>query len=73
MSERRTPQVVSAEFKRPIRDLLEDLYVHRGLTQYQVAKVLNVNVGTVCRWMQKYGIPARRARWEFPDQECASL
>lgn len=70
---RRTEHQVSSELRRPLREVLYELYVEQGMTQTKMAELLRVDVSTVSRWLQKYGIPARRARWEFPDQECANL
>jgi len=68
---RRTEAQVASEFRRPLRDLLRDLYIRQGLTQAEIAKMLRVDISTVCRWLQKYQIPARR--WRLPDEECAAL
>lgn len=55
----RPMQVMEARLGRPLEDVLRSLYHDEGLTLAQVADRLDVNVGTVSRWMASLGIPAR--------------
>jgi DNA-binding MarR family transcriptional regulator len=47
------------ELKRPIEDVLTELYVQRGLTQEQVGAELGLDGSTVARWMDRLEIEAR--------------
>lgn len=35
---------------------LEDLYIHKRKTSYEIAEMFSVNRATVCRWLEKYEI-----------------
>lgn len=42
--------------KRPTMEALLELYTSRGLTDSQIARQFSVNLSTVYRWKQHYGI-----------------
>lgn len=48
-----------------LRDILYKLYVENGLTQAQISDELHVGMGTVCEWLKKENIPARKIKWSF--------
>ena len=56
----REMQVLEAAHGKPINELLTELYVTRGLTVDEVGSALGVTKGTVSRWLERCGIPARR-------------
>jgi hypothetical protein len=56
----REMQVLEATHGKPINELLTELYVTRGLTVDAVGAALGVTKGTVSRWLERCGIPARR-------------
>jgi len=56
----REMQVLEATHGKPIEELLTDLYVRQGLTVDQVGVAIGVTKGTVSRWLERCGIPARR-------------
>jgi DNA-binding transcriptional regulator YiaG len=61
----RTEQQVEARFKRPIPELLRELYHgDRRLNQEQIAEELDVARSTVVEWMQRYEIPTGYNRSE---------
>lgn len=43
-----------------IEELLRRYYVDEHLTQYQIAKELNVSYLTVIRWLKRAGIHSRK-------------
>lgn len=45
---------------RPIEELLTDLYVTRGLNMRDAAAELGIDKGAFSRWLERFGIPARR-------------
>lgn len=53
----RTEQRIEAKFGLAVPDLLQDLYVVRGMSQGEVARRLGVSRSTVIDWMQKHQIP----------------
>jgi transposase len=56
----REMQVLEAAHGKPINELLADLYVRQGLTVDAVGAALGVTKGTISRWLERCGIPARR-------------
>lgn len=58
----REMQLIEAEHGQPIDALLRDLYVEQGLGVQDIAERLHLTKGTVSRWMDRLGIPARRPR-----------
>jgi transposase len=63
-------QLVEQRFDRPIDDLLRELYDDEGLTQDQIADRIGVDVTTVRRWMERFGI---RTRWMGPRSRKATV
>ncbi len=56
---------IETRFKRPVKDLIIDMYYHRKMTQEQIAAELQITVGTVSRWMKWWGFPTRG--WALPE------
>jgi excisionase family DNA binding protein len=56
----REMQVLEAAHGKPINELLTELYVAKGLTVDEVGSALGVTKGTISRWLERCGIPARR-------------
>ena len=56
----REMQVLEAAHGQPIDAILRDLYVRQGLTVDAVGDALGVTKGTISRWLERCGIPARR-------------
>lgn len=58
-------QRIEAREGRPMDELLRELYVERGLTLEQVGAELNptdpITKGAVSRWLERFGIDARRS------------
>jgi transposase len=52
-------QRVEHRIGRSLEEFFQERYVAGGQDQRQVADELGVNVGTVSRWMDRLGIPAR--------------
>lgn len=55
-------QLVEAREGEAIDDLLRRLYHVDGLTVEEIADRLSLTKGTVSRWMDRWGIPARRSK-----------
>jgi len=53
-------QAIEARLGRPMDEILRDLYVDRGLTLEGVGAELGITKGAVSRWLERFGIPARR-------------
>lgn len=51
--------LIEGRLGRPLELYLEERYLRDGLTTVQIAAELNVNSGTVSRWMAQLGIEAR--------------
>jgi excisionase family DNA binding protein len=56
----REMQVLEAAHGKPINELLTELYVAQALTVDEVGAALGVTKGTISRWLERCGIPARR-------------
>ena len=56
----REMQLLEAAHGRPIQELLRSLYEDDGLTVEAIAERLQLTKGTVSRWMERFGIRARR-------------
>lgn len=41
------------------KDLLYDLYINQKLPMHEVAKRMNIAVGSVYNYLKKYNIPSR--------------
>jgi hypothetical protein len=52
-------QVIEHDLGEPLELYLRRRYLDEGLTTVEIAAALNVNNGTVSRWMAHFGIPAR--------------
>lgn len=52
-------QLAEARLGRPLEDVISELYVDRGLMQREVAAHLDIDTGTLSRWMRELGIDAR--------------
>lgn len=63
-------QQVEARFGKPIDALLSELYADQGLTQDQIAEHIAVDVTTVRRWMERFGIVTR---WMGPRTPKAAV
>ena len=61
LTKTRHMQLLEAKLGRPLEQVLEELYVEKGLTLAQVAAELDgVSEGTVSDWLRRVGINARR-------------
>ena len=45
---------------KPMQAILHDLYVEQGLTLEQMGAVLGITKGAASRWLERFGIEARR-------------
>jgi len=54
-------QVLEARLGRPMDQILRDLYVNQRMTLEEVGLELGITKGAVSRWLEKFGIPARRS------------
>lgn len=54
-------QVLEARLGRPMDQILRELYVDQGKTLEEVGTELGITKGAVSRWLEKFGIPARRS------------
>jgi len=52
-------QRIEAMQGRPIAEILEDLYVAKGLTVEQVGTSLGITKGAASRWLDRFGIEIR--------------
>lgn len=52
-------QVIEHQLGEPLEAFLRRRYLEEGRTTVEIAVELNVNNGTVSRWMAHFGIPAR--------------
>lgn len=66
----RQMQILEAERGRPIEELIQELYVEKGLTMEAAAAELGLDTSTLSRWMVTLGIPARPSwhRGEEPQE-----
>ncbi len=46
-----------------LRELLRVLYVDQGKPMYIIAKELGTSPDTICKWIHKEGVPARKMVW----------
>lgn len=53
-------QRLEARLGRPMDEILRELYVDRGLTLEQVGAELGITKGAASRWLERFGIDARR-------------
>ena len=53
-------QRIEARLGRPMDEILRELYVDRGLTLAEAGTELGVTKGAVSRWLERFGIEARR-------------
>ena len=47
-------------YRKPIREILRELYIDKGMTMKEVSEELCVSIGTISRWLKRYNIPARK-------------
>lgn len=52
--------LVETRFKRPVKDLVYEMYYEMGMSQPKVAKALGVSQGSIALWMKEWGWPARK-------------
>ena len=64
-------QVIEHDLGEPLEVYLRRRYLDEGLTTVEIAAALNVNNGTVSRWMAHFGIPARLHGTRRSAQEVA--
>ena len=62
---------IEAEHGRPIRAILTELYVARGLSEAQVGLELRTSQQRVHEMMVRCGIPRRRARYSYAPEDLA--
>lgn len=60
LTKTRHMQILEAELGRPLRQVLEEMYVDREMTLAQVAVEFDVTEGTISDWLRRVGIDARR-------------
>lgn len=53
-------QRIEARLGKPMDAILREKYVDDGKTVEQVAAELGITKGSVSRWLQRFGIDARR-------------
>lgn len=53
-------QRLEARLGKPMGEILRELYVDRELTLEQVGKELGITKGAASRWLDRFGIDARR-------------
>lgn len=53
-------QRIEARLGRPMDAILRDLYLDQGMTLAAVGAELGVTKGAVSRWLERFGIEARR-------------
>lgn len=53
-------QLIEARLKRPIDQILRELYLDRGLTVREVGEELGVTGGVISEWLVRCGIRARK-------------
>ena len=53
-------QRLEASLGKPMDQILRELYIERGLTVEQVGAELGITKGAVSRWLERFGIQARR-------------
>ena len=64
-------QVIEQRLGEPLEDYLRRRYLEEGLTTVEIASALDVNNGTVSRWMAHFDIPARLHGARRPVEEVA--
>jgi hypothetical protein len=62
-------QRLEARLGRPMGEILQDLYIEKGMTLEQVGAELGITKGAASRWLERFGIAARRTG---PAAEVAS-
>jgi len=66
-------RAIEAQYGKPVEQVLRELYYEQGLTQFEVAAVLAVPLGTVAGWMVRLGInPMTLARTAAIEEAAAS-
>lgn len=53
-------QLLEAKHGKSMDQLLRDLYVTQGMRIEDVATELGQTKGTISRWLERFGIPARK-------------
>lgn len=51
--------MIEQQLGQPLEDFLRGRYIDEGRTTVEIAAELNVNSGTISRWMAHFDIPAR--------------
>lgn len=64
-------QVIEQRLGEPLEVYLRRRYLDEGLTTVEIAAALDVNNGTVSRWLAHFDIPARLHGSRRPVQEVA--
>jgi len=59
-------QLLELRYGKPIETLLRELYHDRRMTLEQMSKELGVGMGTLSKWMSRFGIPRREPVWVLP-------
>jgi len=57
-------EAIEAKWGRPIAGILTELYVIRGLSIRETARVLGISRERVYKLLREYGIPRRQ--WAYP-------
>jgi transposase-like protein len=52
-------QLMEQRLGRPLDEILQELYIEKGMTTKQVAVELGVSQASVSRWMAQLGVEAR--------------
>jgi transposase len=53
-------KAVETKYKRPLREVLHQLYAEEGYTMNQAGEILGVHASTIYYWMLKLGMPTRQ-------------
>lgn len=64
---------IEAEYGRPIRSLLTELYVVRGLSEARVGRELRTSQQRVHAMLVRLGIPRRRVRYQYEAEDLARV
>lgn len=56
--------VIEAWKEKPVKELLEELYIEKNYTMPQIAEELHISVGIVCTWLAEYGITKNPVLWK---------
>lgn len=58
-----TIKLLEELYKKPLKELLRELYVDEKMSMRKIAAKLHVSPGSVHIWLRREGVAARKCTW----------